>query len=84
MQIIAGLIYNEFIILNFCGLQKYTKLFLQKEAIDDIQQTDIININDDNDLDSEGENPKQFELTIINESSENNNNRELNYNAIND
>ena len=65
-------------------MQKYTKLFLQKEAIDDIQQTDIININDDNDLDSEGENPKQFELTIINESSENNNNRELNYNAIND
>ena len=65
-------------------MQKYTKLFLQKEAIDDIQQTDIININDDNDLDSEGENPKQFELTNINESSENYNNRELNCNAIND
>ena len=65
-------------------MQKYTKLFLQKEAIDDIQQTDIININDDNDLDSEGENPKQFELTNINENSENYNNRELNYNAIND
>ena len=61
-------------------MQKYTKLFLQKEAIDDIQQTDIININDDN----EGENPKQFELTNINENSENNNNRELNCNAIND
>ena len=65
-------------------MQKYTKLFLQKEAIDDIQQTDIININDDNDLDSEGENPKQFELTNINESSENYNNRELNHNATND
>ena len=65
-------------------MQKYTKLFLQKEAIDDIQQTDIININDDNDLDSEGENSKQFELNNINENSENNNYRELNCNAIND
>ena len=53
-------------------MQKYTKLFLQKEAIDDIQQTDIININD-NDLYSQGDDPKQFELTNINEKSENNN-----------
>ena len=53
-------------------MQKYTKLFLQKEAIDDIQQTDIININD-NDLYSQGDDPKQFELTNINKKSENNN-----------
>ena len=46
--IISILIYNEFIILNFCGLQKYTKLFLQKVAKNEINQS-IINNIDDND-----------------------------------
>ena len=41
--IFAGLIYNEIIILNFCGLQRYTKLFLQNEANTDISQTKIKN-----------------------------------------
>ena len=43
--IFAALIYIEFIVLNFCGLQKYTKLFLQKEAKKDTYQT-ILNNND--------------------------------------
>ena len=30
--IFAGLIYNEIIILNFCGLQKNTKFFLEKKS----------------------------------------------------
>ena len=37
--IFAGLIYNEIIILNFCGLQKFTKLFMEKEARADIIKT---------------------------------------------
>ena len=40
--IIAASIHNEFMILNFCQLQKNTKLFLEKEAENDITQ----NIND--------------------------------------
>ena len=50
--IIAASIYNEFIILKFCVSQKYTKLFLLKEANDDIHQTNIININDNDDSSS--------------------------------
>ena len=30
--IFTGLIYNEIIILNFCGLQKNTKLFLENKS----------------------------------------------------
>ena len=41
--IFISLIYNEIIILNFCGLQRYTKLFLQNEANTDISQTKIKN-----------------------------------------
>ena len=41
--IFISLIYNEIIILNFCGLQRYTKLFLQNEANTDILQTRIKN-----------------------------------------
>jgi len=39
--IIASLIHNEFIILNFCQLQKHTRMFLEKEAEIDINQKDI-------------------------------------------
>ena len=67
--IITALVYNEFIILNFCGLEKYTKLFLQKKANNDIQQT-IININDE-DIISESENIKQYEMTNTKENFEN-------------
>ena len=43
--IFTGLIYNEIIILNFCGLQKDTKLFLENESKTDILQTKM-NEND--------------------------------------
>ena len=65
--IIAALIYNEFIILNFCGFQKYTHLFLLKKANNDLELT-ILNNNDklytedednENDLYSEDENNKK-------------------------
>ena len=39
--ILAALVYNWFIILNFCGFQKYTKLFLQFKANQDIKQTNL-------------------------------------------
>ena len=45
LLILAALLYNEFIILNFCGLQKNTQLFLQKKANKDIQQAIINNID---------------------------------------
>ena len=68
--IITTCIYTEFIILNFCGLQKYTKVFLQKEATDDIKQTTLNNIND-NDSFSENENTIQYELPNVEENSNN-------------
>ena len=48
LLILAALIYNEFIILNFCGFQKYTYLFLQKEANKDLELT-ILNDNEKED-----------------------------------
>ena len=45
ISILAALIYNEFIVLNFCGFQKYTHLFLLKKANKDLELT-IFNYND--------------------------------------
>ena len=70
--IVTSLIYNEFIILNFCGLQKYTQLFLQKEANEDIQQS-IINI-EDGDLYSEEDNIKQCEISTVKDNLNNDDN----------
>ena len=44
ISILAALIYNEFIVLNFCGFQKYTHLFLLKEANKDLELTILDNI----------------------------------------
>ena len=52
--IFAGLVFIEFIILNFWGFQKYTKLFLRKEANEDIQQTNFRN-NSEDDVSSESQ-----------------------------
>ena len=52
--ILAALIYIEFIVLNFCGLQKNTQLFLHKEAKNDIMQT-MFNNNNDNDSNAQNE-----------------------------
>ena len=59
--IISALVYNEIIILNFCGLEKYTKFYLLKAAHDDIRQT--LDKNNDNDI--EGEENKSFEMINI-------------------
>ena len=50
---LVGLIYVEFVVLNFCGLQKNTKLFLEKQAKDDIVQ--IMSNNIDNESNPENE-----------------------------
>ena len=34
--VFASLIYNEIIILNFCGLNKETKKFIEQRLFDDI------------------------------------------------
>ena len=45
--ILAALIHNEFIILNFCGFQRQTKLFLEIEAEKDKNQTiNLIDIDE--------------------------------------
>ena len=64
------MIYNEFIILNFCGLQKYTKLFLQKIAKHEINQT-ILNDIDDRDsiLEKEMINMERNSTEIFRESN---------------
>ena len=69
LLIITTCIYIEFVILNFCGLEKYTKLFLQKEANKDIQQTNL-NRNDSSSL-SERESAKNLELNSIEENNSN-------------
>ena len=62
--IVTALIYNEFIILNFCGLEKYTKLFLQKEAKKEVNQS-FIDKNEDNDSISQRES-----INIVNDSTD--------------
>ena len=73
---LSALIYNEFIILNFCGFEKHTKLFLLKESNRDLEQ--IINNNDnENDLFSEDENINKNEI-INDERNSINDSKELN------
>ena len=55
LLILTGLIYNEIIILNFCGLQKYTKFFLEKKSNIDMIQTTI----NENNIEIENEIIKQ-------------------------
>ena len=45
--IITSLVHNEFIILNFCQLQKHTRLSLEKEAEIDINQKDTDDVSND-------------------------------------
>ena len=80
--ILAALVYNEFIILNFCGFQKHTKASLLKMA--NIEKNNSISIsnnnNNDNDLFSEDEidkneiinNEENLNLNNDDESKENN------------
>ena len=49
LLILAALIYNEFLVINICGLSKNTQLFLDYEAKYDFSFTQ--NINDDEDED---------------------------------
>ena len=67
LLILAALIYNEFIILNFCGFQTNTELFLQKKANKDIEQA-LYNMNSDNLSYSEGER-KSSEMINIGDSN---------------
>ena len=76
--IFASLIYNEFIVLNFCGFQKNTNLFLQKKEIEDLELT-ILN-NNENELFPEDENDKN-EIINIKENL-NNESRESNLTKI--
>ena len=76
--ILASLIYNEFIVLNFCGFQKNTNLFLQKKEIEDLELT-ILN-NNENELFPEDENDKN-EIINIKENL-NNESRESNLTKI--
>ena len=67
---VSALVYNEFIILNFCGLQKYTKLFLQKIAKKEINQTIPNNIDgSDSILEREMINMERNSTEIFSESN---------------
>ena len=79
ISILAALIYNEIIVLNFCGFQKYTHLFLLKMANKDLELT-IIN-NNDNELIPEEE-CDESDLYSIDKNNENekNNMKENLYN----
>ena len=52
LLILAALIYNEFLVVNICGLAKYTKLFLDYEAKRDFSMSQGIIDIDDEDNDS--------------------------------
>ena len=49
--------------LNFFGLQKYTKLFLQKEAKKDTYQT-ILNNNDTDSISQNSDNDEMININI--------------------
>ena len=50
LLIIVALVYNEFFIINICGLSKYTKYFLDFEAESEISMIgEIINNNEEKD-----------------------------------
>ena len=49
--------------LNFCGLQKYTKLFLQKEAKKDTYQT-ILNNNDTDSISQNSDNDEMINIEM--------------------
>ena len=79
--ILAAFVYNEFIILNFCGFQKQTKYSLLKMANTEKNNSISINNNNnnDNDLFSEDENlneiinnEENLNSSNDNESTENN------------
>ena len=74
--ILASFIYIEFIVLNFCGFQKYTHLFLLKKADEDLEQ--INSNNNENDIFSDDENNKNEEINI----EENLNNESIEPNLI--
>ena len=59
--------------LNFCGLQKYTKLFLQKEAKKDTYQT-ILNNNDTDSISQNSDNDEMIntEMNSFDEFKESN------------
>ena len=63
LLIFAALVYNEFFIINICGLSKYTKYFLDFEAESEISMIgEIINNNEEkNGLHSE----RELSLSII-------------------
>jgi len=52
LLLLAALIYNEFLVINICGLAKYTKLFLDYEAKRDFSMSQGIIDIDDEDNDS--------------------------------
>ena len=64
--IFAALVYNEFLIINICGLSRYTKYFLDFEAENEISMigklynNDFIEKNDDPAL------QREINMTIIN------------------
>ena len=71
--ILAALVYNEFIVLNFCGFQKNTQLNLLKLA--DIEQTKINNNENESITEDESTNKNEainIEEKLNNESSEQN------------
>ena len=63
--IFASLIYNEIIILNFCGLQIFTKSFLEIEANMDISQIKINNNTFDEDDFEKSKKTKQEEMKMM-------------------
>ena len=80
ISILAALIYNEFIVLNFCGFQKYTNLFLLKKANKDLELT-ILN-NNDNDKDKEfflEDECIEYDESDLYSKDENNENEKINY-----
>ena len=68
LLILAALIYNEFLVINICGLSKNTQLFLDYEAKYDFSFTQ--NINDDGDEDNKSAGVIEFKSYIIKNENE--------------
>ena len=68
LLILAALIYNEFLVINICGLSKNTQLFLDYEAKYDFSFTQ--NINDGEDEDDKSAGVIEFKSYIIKNENE--------------
>ena len=70
--IFAALVYNEFFIINICGLSKNTKYFLNFEAENEISMIGEIYNNDFREKNDEPALQREMSMSFINDDEDDN------------